>query len=106
MSALKLSGYRSLMSQRDCTVALFHNSTPKQAFETSRCIFCCIPLPPPLPVVALLFSLPLGSTLPYLLPAEKKKSQEHLEGKVLSPRMVNMGIAARAVKTNVIHHID
>lgn len=54
--------------------------------------------------MTLLFSLPLGSTLTYHLPAEN--SQEHLEGKVLSPRMVNMGIAARAVKTNVIHHID
>lgn len=45
-----------------------------------------------------------ASGSPHHLLAEK--SQVPLEGKVLSPQMVNMGIAVRAVKTNVIHHID
>ncbi len=70
----------------------------------SQCIFVVFHGPPLLMAMILLFSLPLGSTLTYHLPTENR--QEHLEGKVLSPRTVNMGIAARAVTTNVIHHID
>lgn len=42
------------------------------------------------------FPLPLGSNLTYRLPAEN--SQEHLEGKVLPLRLVNMGICCRSCK--------
>lgn len=106
-SSPKLGGYRSLISHRGCTLSLFHSSTRKQALEMIffAVLHCFFTSPPAdardhrVSSTVFRFYFILTNTS---LPTEKK----HLEGKVPSPPMVNMGIAARTAKTNVIHHID